>query len=94
MACWDTANEQKAQGGSLSLAEWILKNPLSPTHEVRILIGPEGGWSQNERTLLEKISSDSEKAALPLSLGPLILRAETAALVTMSLISSFMRARN
>ncbi len=86
-------DEQKAQGGSSSLAEWILKNPLSPTHEVRILIGPEGGWSQNERALLEKLSSESGQDAIPLSLGPLVLRAETAALVTMSLISSFMRAR-
>jgi 16S rRNA (uracil1498-N3)-methyltransferase len=85
-------DEEKANGGGLSLANWILKNPPSPTKEVSILIGPEGGWSQNERNQLSIFSEQSEGGAISLSLGPLVLRAETAAIVSMGLISSFMRA--
>jgi len=85
-------DEQKANGGGLTLAQWILKNSLSPTKEVSILIGPEGGWSQAERTRLSQLSEQSMGSCLPLSLGPLVLRAETAAMVSMSLISSFIRA--
>ncbi len=86
-------DEQKARGGAPTLAEWILKNPLSQIPEVRVLIGPEGGWSQVERTRLSELSEESGGTIVPLSLGPLILRAETAALLSMSLVSSFMRAQ-
>ncbi|SEW38970.1 16S rRNA (uracil1498-N3)-methyltransferase [Cognatiyoonia koreensis] len=44
-----------------------------------ILIGPEGGFSENERDMLRK--SDF---AVPISLGPRILRADTAAVAAMT----------
>jgi len=62
---------------------------------LRVLIGPEGGWSQQERTFLGNaplssplISSGPPSGALSIirvGLGPHILRAETAALFATSL---------
>lgn len=50
-----------------------------PGEEVAILIGPEGGWTDRERGQLG--------AWTPASLGPRILRAETAAIAATVLIS-------
>ncbi len=47
--------------------------------EVRIFIGPEGGFSAGEIALAERAG------ALPVTLGPRILRAETAAIVAATL---------
>jgi 16S rRNA (uracil1498-N3)-methyltransferase len=44
-----------------------------------ILIGPEGGFTDDERTLIRGGSN-----AIPISLGPRILRAETAALAALA----------
>lgn len=48
--------------------------------KIGILIGPEGGWSDNERIWFE------EKGIRSVSFGPQILRAETAAIVVSALI--------
>lgn len=74
---------QNREAASLSQALHALETQSSSTL-VRLLIGPEGGWSELERDLL-RIS------AKPVSLGPLILRAETAALFGISLISAHFR---
>jgi 16S rRNA (uracil1498-N3)-methyltransferase len=44
-----------------------------------ILIGPEGGFTDEERTIIRAL-----KNAVPISLGPRILRAETAALAAVT----------
>ena len=44
-----------------------------------ILIGPEGGFTEEERE-----SMRSARNAVPVSLGPRILRAETAALAALA----------
>jgi 16S rRNA (uracil1498-N3)-methyltransferase len=44
-------------------------------------IGPEGDFSPGEVAAIEK------SGALPISLGPLILRSETAAVFTLSIIN-------
>ena len=46
------------------------------------MIGPEGGFSENE------IQSAIELDYLPISLGPRILRTETAAMITIALLQS------
>ncbi len=46
-----------------------------------LLVGPEGGWAPEDRRLIE--ASDE---ACPISLGPRILRAETAALFGLGLL--------
>lgn len=52
---------------------------------VSILVGPEGGWSENEIAFLSRIG------AVDTSLGPWVLRAETAALFATSLVVGGMR---
>jgi 16S rRNA (uracil1498-N3)-methyltransferase len=49
---------------------------------VALLIGPEGGWTDEER---HKFTSAAWR---PVSLGPLILRAETAAIAALAVIHS------
>jgi len=51
-----------------------------------VLIGPEGGFTPEERTLLR-----ARKNTFPVSLGPLILRAETAALTALAVIGAAVR---
>ncbi len=48
--------------------------------KIAILIGPEGGWSENERIIFDEMGIRS------FSLGEQILRAETAAIVSSALI--------
>ncbi|MGK5085554.1 RsmE family RNA methyltransferase [Bdellovibrionota bacterium FG-1] len=59
----------------------------APIHPVRLLIGPEGGWSEQERELLSA-------AAQRVSLGPLVLRAETAAVFGSSVLVAGLRSAN
>ena len=51
-----------------------------PAACVALLIGPEGGWIDSER------HAASQAAWVPVSLGPLVLRAETAAAAAISVI--------
>ncbi len=48
-----------------------------------VLIGPEGGFSAKERAQIRKLPS-----AIPVSLGPRILRADTAAIAALSLVQA------
>jgi 16S rRNA (uracil1498-N3)-methyltransferase len=54
--------------------------------EIAILIGPEGGWTDDERTKFPEANWS------PVSLGPLILRAETAAIAALSFVNLSWRA--
>lgn len=67
---------------SMTSPLWVL-DPLSeknvthgPSYPQGIVVGPEGGWSPQERLFFSQHSS-----FFPLSLGPHILRAETAVIV-------------
>ncbi len=55
-------------------------SPLRPGASVLILVGPEGDFTPAE------ISLAKSSACRPLSLGPLVLRAETAALYSLSIL--------
>jgi 16S rRNA (uracil1498-N3)-methyltransferase len=58
---------------------------------IHILIGPEGGWSVEERTLLIQESLLRQNSSNPnsrIGLGRQILRAETAALFTISVVAA------
>ncbi|MBX9977482.1 MAG: 16S rRNA (uracil(1498)-N(3))-methyltransferase [Alphaproteobacteria bacterium] len=48
-----------------------------------LMIGPEGGWSDDEKELLLKHS------VFPMDLGSLILRAETAAIVGLTMLKNY-----
>jgi 16S rRNA (uracil1498-N3)-methyltransferase len=61
--------------------------PALPVHRepgagVGVLVGPEGGWTDRER---EQIASASWRAV---SLGPQILRAETAAIAALAIVNA------
>ena len=79
---------EAAHGAALFLAdESLARNSRGPTGgnetpvsigSEAVLVGPEGGWTPGERGLA--LSHDAH----PISLGPRILRAETAALVALA----------
>ena len=69
---------ERRDGGSLQ----TVSLPKEPAGCVLILIGPEGGWSKEETDLVEQAGIQ------PIALGPHILRAETAAIATISILQS------
>ena len=58
-----------------------LPQPKRTHDEVALLLGPEGGWTDRERAAV------SEKWR-PVSLGPSILRAETAAIAALAILNA------
>ncbi len=73
------------QPGAKSLMSLLEAGPVEPT---AILIGPEGGWSPAERDLF---AASGWTAA---SLGPLVLRAETAVCAALAVITQMSRNYN
>ncbi len=71
----------------------FLSEALKERDEIHVLVGPEGGWSPAE---CDAFRAESKHRALrPASLGPLVLRAETAALFVMgSALSSQILSRH
>ncbi|MEZ5973089.1 MAG: 16S rRNA (uracil(1498)-N(3))-methyltransferase [Hyphomonadaceae bacterium] len=64
-------------------------HPLTPSPQGRggmlaLLIGPEGGFTPEERRMLRTLPH-----VVPVSLGPRILRAETAVIAALSVIQSY-----
>lgn len=58
----------------------------SPHSPAALLVGPEGGWTDQEIVMLS-----TQPCVTPISLGPLILRAETAALAGLVLLQAALR---
>ncbi|MCM2276918.1 MAG: 16S rRNA (uracil(1498)-N(3))-methyltransferase [Oligoflexia bacterium] len=71
------------------LPDWVAKNSekLKNYGELRLLIGPEGGWSALERELLSRSAPGTSR----MSLGPWVLRAETAAIFGISWLTGAWR---
>lgn len=63
----------------------VLRSPLEP---VLLIVGPEGGFSPEERRLA------SEAGAASASLGPLVLRSETAAIAAVAFVRALASAGN
>jgi len=66
-----------------------LKSPYenvgnSGSRRIRLAVGPEGGWTPEEETLFAK------EGWTPVSLGPRILRAETAAIAAVSIVAAWL----
>ena len=58
----------------------VLASLLEPPQGVSILVGPEGGFTQAE------VATALDAGALGVSLGPRVLRSETAAVATLALV--------
>ena len=89
--------DEAAVGASSFLGDWLMQNEkqLQLAPQVHLLIGPEGGWSPSERTELMACSQELSPVCFArVHLGPLILRAETAVLSAVSVISAWMRLQN
>ena len=59
---------------------WPRRSPSSP---LAVLVGPEGGFAADERAALLK-----QPNVVRLSLGPRILRADTAAVAVLALVQT------
>ena len=75
---WDPARRilwaDEALAGPAQLLAGLPRGPWA------ILIGPEGGWSESERRRISAMD-----CVTPVSLGPRILRADTAAVASLAL---------
>lgn len=69
------------ESGGVSLLSALPAEP-APGTSVAALIGPEGGWTEQERR------EAGESGWTAISLGPLILRAETAAIALLAVIGN------
>jgi 16S rRNA (uracil1498-N3)-methyltransferase len=54
--------------------------PATPDASIAVAVGPEGGWTQEETAMAE------QAGFLPVTLGPIILRAETAAITAIAIL--------
>mgnify|MGYP000600315290 CR=1 FL=1 len=70
--------EEEREAGSLKKA--LTKGQPRPEN-ILLLIGPEGGFT------LQEVAEAGKAGLLPVSLGPRILRAETAAIATVAIIA-------
>ncbi len=71
------ADEAAASASPVDQIDWLNGLPVG------ILIGPEGGFSDEERQLLL-----AQDFVIPISLGPRILRADTAAMAALTLVQA------
>jgi 16S rRNA (uracil1498-N3)-methyltransferase len=76
--------EQERRNNLRSAVEAAVNDAGNERPQLEIAIGPEGGWSPQEETLL---AANGWKAV---TLGPRILRAETAALTALSVVAACM----
>lgn len=67
---------------SLFATPQILPPPTTPVTQITLLIGPEGGFAPHE------LAQAQQAGFHPLSLGPRILRTETAAVVALTLLQN------
>ena len=83
LAGWDEkrllifADEAAPIASPLAALESEEKRPLA------VLIGPEGGFEEEERALLL-----AQPFVLPISLGPRVMRADTAAVAALALVNA------
>ncbi len=66
-----------------ALSSWTAGRGAGGPRQLALLIGPEGGFTQEERNMLRGLPY-----VIPVSLGPRILRAETAAIAGLSVMQS------
>jgi 16S rRNA (uracil1498-N3)-methyltransferase len=80
---WDPAVHLVFCDESAALADPLATLAAMPKGPVAVLIGPEGGFEDAERQAIARVPSHTR-----LSLGPRILRADTAAVAALALIQA------
>ncbi len=70
---------------AVSLVEAVRAEMQAASPEFRVLIGPEGGWSEKEKVVIETLGAKA------VSLGPQVLRAETAVVFSASVVAGLWR---
>ncbi|MFZ4120734.1 MAG: 16S rRNA (uracil(1498)-N(3))-methyltransferase [Caulobacterales bacterium] len=90
LSAWDTAVPVlwAAERSDASSIPDVLGQKLPTAAALAVLIGPEGGFDAQEQAALAAFAP-----VHPISLGPLILRAETAAIAALALVQSAWRSR-
>ncbi len=83
LAEWDSARRLVFCDEGAETADPIAALAGIPRSPVAVLIGPEGGFAEDERASLLKLPN-----VLRLSLGPRILRADTAAVAALALVQA------
>ena len=79
----------RSEKNALHIAEQLRNGPKNqPIEKYRILVGPEGGWSDGEQQELRKI--DHSNLFQRTTLGQNVLRSETASLYAVSILSGFL----
>ncbi|MFT5358600.1 MAG: 16S rRNA (uracil1498-N3)-methyltransferase, partial [Polyangiales bacterium] len=78
--CFTKADKRFYLDNESSAVRTLSPSPDSSETSVAFAVGPEGGWTDGERSLL------AERGALALNLGARVLRAETAVLVGLTLL--------
>lgn len=81
------AEQERATTLRAALAEALndpVKNTADEFPEIRLAIGPEGGWAAEEEALFDA------EGWRPVSLGPRILRAETAVITALAVTASML----
>jgi 16S rRNA (uracil1498-N3)-methyltransferase len=74
------ASESAEVGQHVTLRQALRTDKQTSPGTIAILVGPEGGFTEQEVELAKK------NGAIPITLGPRILRTETAAVVAATLI--------
>ncbi len=83
LAGWDGARRLIVCDEAAPVSDTLAALQAVPPGPVGVLIGPEGGFSADERRLLQ-----SKPYVVTVSLGPRILRADTAAIAALALVNA------
>ena len=83
LECWDGRRRLIFCDESAAVADPIAALRALTAGPVAVLVGPEGGFSEAERVAILALS-----VAVPISLGPRIMRADTAAVAVLTLVNA------
>lgn len=86
---WADEKQGEATSHLQSELSSLLKSQGNFPKDLGVWIGPEGGWSPNERLRLLQLTNRAERGISRVNLGSTILRAETAALFGVSLLLGY-----
>lgn len=83
LAAWDPARLLIFADEAAPLASPLAALAAEKPRPLAVLIGPEGGFDQEERALLL-----AQPFVIPISLGPRVMRADTAAVAALALVNA------